>query len=109
MKKNTLFISAIAIVALSVFNLNISLNKENKVGIEIANKLSIAKNEDNGGRTCGTVVTMTQRDCWTIWEFWCGTGTDTSCQNGWEIARECEPYTMDWNVTTYSCSATTPN
>jgi len=108
MKKIILLISALAIVALAVFNLNLNFNKESKIGVVLKSPLTVAKNENGVGGVCKTVVTIKRFGCWTLWELWCSGGSEPSCQDGWELAEECEPYRMDWDINTYTCPGTPP-
>jgi len=47
MKKNILFVSALAIFTLTVFNLNLSFNRETEIGVGVKSPLTIAKKKES--------------------------------------------------------------
>ena len=104
MKKNILLISALAIVALAVFNLNLSFNKETKIGVGMKSPLTVAKNEEGG--KCGTFFIYTRLDeCWFSMDYKCiNGGYNDYCYDGFEVNNECPPYNQWHNWTQSKCN-----
>ena len=103
MKKIILLVGFLAIVALAVFNLNLSF-QDSKVNVELKTMLSVAKEENgNGGNgNCATVALVTRIDnCWFTVDYLCATGgSDSDCRVGFEHNNECPPYDQ-WHIWDY--------
>ena len=83
MKKVILCIGTTAIVALAVFNLNLTINKNSQVSVALYDMLSLAQNESSGN--CTTAAFIVIDGCHTSVDYFCASGgNDYSCRTGFE-------------------------
>ena len=90
MKKVILLFGALAIIALAVFNLNLTINSESKVNVSSASILSVAAPE--GGSDCDTDFWMRPISDCDGWEYvsFCIHGSKDHCLTGEaQLADDC--------------------
>ena len=101
MKKVILSISALAIVALAAFNLNLTYNRESKVNVVLSGFMSLAENENGGGGCDYILYQITWGDCNQQFSYSCIDGDRIYCFSG-DSYYNCFFHVFD-NVLTIPC------
>ena len=89
-EKLVLFIGAFAIVSLTLFNLNLTLNKEGKVNVGFSNVISFAQNENSGNNKCDTYMDDYISGCTAIFIYECISGNQLVCVTGATVYIDCK-------------------
>ena len=81
LKKLVFCVGAVAIVAMTAFNVNLAFNSDDNTNVTFGNVLSVAQNEYDIGN-CDTQRTMYVTECLTVFEYQCISGTLITCGKG---------------------------
>ena len=87
MKKVILLFGALAIVALAVFNLNLTINSESKVNVSLTSMFSAAQSESGGG--CNTKYFEGGEGCMYVFIYDCTDGSAPLCLAGGSVWDTC--------------------